>query len=170
MLIIHGIYKFKPKTVAYRNDFCLTCACPRRAYQEKTFDVLHIYFVPLLPVGFWKRWKCEVCKKDPHAHLGTRKSFKWVGVVLLAAFSGAAWFEPVAADYWLWSLRIGLPVACAAALWNTLRSKPDLRLKERLKEIQPAGESLCAVCEHPLILGAHWRCSGCGIERKVLEV
>ena len=164
MFILHGIYHFQTKIVAYRNDFCLTCAAPRRAFRARTFDVIHIFYFPLIPIGFWRRWHCSVCNNDPHAYPGTRKAFKWAGVVVLAFFSVVPWMVPPD-DPWIWPMRIGLPVAFAAALWNTIRSKPDLRLADKLSEIQPADESVCPVCGSALIVDNVWRCPQCGMER-----
>ena len=28
---------------------------------HRTFDVLHVFFIPFLPLGFWKRWLCAMC-------------------------------------------------------------------------------------------------------------
>jgi hypothetical protein len=58
MILVHGFYRFKPKRVAFRNDFCLACAKAVRAFQVRTFDVLHVFWIPLLPV--WHRPKCGI--------------------------------------------------------------------------------------------------------------
>jgi hypothetical protein len=131
MLILHGVYSFRPRIVAYRNDFCLSCTAPRVAYQIRTFDVLHIFFVPLIPLGFLRRWHCAVCTNDPHVHPGTRKGFKWAGVVVLALVAIVVWAVPDR-DAITWTIRVVSPVAFDAALWHTLKSKPDLRLKDKL--------------------------------------
>ncbi|MBZ5508588.1 MAG: hypothetical protein LAO78_24275 [Acidobacteriia bacterium] len=170
MFILHGLYSFGRKIVAYRNDFCLSCAAPRRAFRVRTFDVVHIFYVPLIPLGFLRRWHCSVCGRDPHAHPGTRKGFKWAGVVVLALFAVFSWALPPEDDAWVWPMRVGLPIAFAAALWHTLKSKPDVRLKDKLREVQPADESVCPLCGYPLVIGSGWHCSGCGVERKVVKV
>jgi hypothetical protein len=168
LFILHGIYHFKPKIVAYRNDFCLTCAAPRRAFRARTFDVIHIFYIPLIPLGFLRRWHCSVCGRDPHTHPGTRKGFKWAGVVILAFLAVVLWGVPPAGDPWVWPMRIGLPIAFAAALWHTLKSKPDVRLADKLNEVQPANESVCPVCGAALVVDDIWRCPRCGIERKMV--
>lgn len=169
MLILHGIYRFRPKLVAYRNDFCLTCASPRRAYRTRTFDVVHIFFIPLVPLGFLRRWHCAVCENDPHVHPGTRRSLKWAGVFLLALLAVGAWLVPDRGAL-AWTFRIVLPIAFAAALLHTARSKPDTRLSDKLREIMAADETTCPVCDTPLMIDSNWRCPHCGIERTVVEV
>ncbi len=44
MFLIHGVYRFWPKKVAFRNDFCLSCEAPRRSIAVRTFDVGHVYW------------------------------------------------------------------------------------------------------------------------------
>jgi hypothetical protein len=170
VLILHGMYSFKRKIVAYRNDFCLSCAAPRRAYQARSFDTLHLFFVPVLPLGFWRHWKCSVCGRNPHVNPHTRKSFKWAGVVVLAIFAVAAWGAPEEeSSAIVWVMRIGFPIAFVVALLLTLKSKPDLRLAEKLNEISPAQESHCPLCHGVLVIGPRWRCSNCGVERTTVR-
>jgi hypothetical protein len=90
-------------------------------------------------------------------------------VVVLAIFSVVAWLVAPEGDPWRWPLRLGLPLASAALLWQTLKSKPDLRLAEKLMEIRPAGETLCPLCDGPLVLDSVLRCSLCGIKRVVVK-
>lgn len=172
MLVVHGIYSVKRKIVAYRNDFCLSCEAPRRAYRIRSFDVVHLFFVLVLPLGFWRHWRCSVCARNPHTHPHTRRSFKWAGVVILAIFAAAAWVpgvgkEDSSANAWM--MRIGLPIAFVAALWLTLKSKPDLALGEKLREITPAQDSLCPLCKGVVVLGPRSRCSNRGVERTTLR-
>ena len=88
MLIVRGSYHFWPKRVAFRNDYCLRCQAPRRSIAIRTFDVRHLFWIPILPVGFWKRWQCEVCGQAPHIYPKVRRFFKWVGLVFsIAALS-----------------------------------------------------------------------------------
>jgi hypothetical protein len=169
LIIRIGLYSFGRKTTAYRNDFCLSCAAPRLAYQARTFDVIHVFYIPLIPVGFWRRWHCSVCDHDPHVHPGTLRAYKWAAVVLLAIFAVIAWMAAPEGDPLRWPLRLGLPLASAALVWHTLRSKPDLRLADKLMEIRPADETVCPQCGGPLILDAVWRCSVCGIKRAVVR-
>ena len=51
MFVIHGAYHFWPKRVAFRNDYCFTCGQACRAVAIRTFDVGHIFWIPILPVG-----------------------------------------------------------------------------------------------------------------------
>lgn len=113
MFIIHGAYHFWPKRVAFRDDYCLSCQTPRRSIAFRTFDVGHVFWIPILPVGFWKHWKCTACGRDPHVNPRTRRSFKWAGLIVLIGASVMLWEIPSDADFGAvgWILRIAAPAA-----------------------------------------------------------
>src|SRR5262249_52837112 len=87
MLAVHGTYRFGEKRTAFRNDFCANCRLPCRAIQLRTFDVHHIFWLPLIPLGFKKRWFCTRCHRQSDVYAGTRRPFKWIGLFLLLLFS-----------------------------------------------------------------------------------
>lgn len=172
MFILHGIYHFKPKVVAYRNDFCLRCSVPRRAYQTRSFDAVHLYYIPILPLGFLRHWRCSVCKNPPHVSPYTRKSFKWAAVFILPLFTAVAWIPGVAerdSVVIMWFMRVGLPIAFVAALRWAIRSKPDINLKQKLKEISPAQEKVCPLCGGVFVVDSQWHCCKCGVVRAALR-
>src|ERR1051325_10280802 len=78
MVVIWGVYRWWPKPVAFRNDYCIRCGSERVALHVRTVDVLHIFFIPLLPLGLYKRWRCSQCGNPPSLpppH-GVRRSIK----------------------------------------------------------------------------------------------
>jgi hypothetical protein len=172
VLILHGVYAFSKKVVGYRNDYCLKCNAPRRALQVRSFKVLHLFFVPLVPLGLWREWECSVCGSDPHAQVGTRKSMKWAGVVALIVVAVIAWVGPTKDEKdveFMWAMRIGCPLAAVALAIHTARSAPDANLSALLKQVPPADEIACALCGGVLISGERWRCSHCGVQRFVVK-
>lgn len=168
MLIVHGVYHWWPKTVGFRNDYCLFCGGARRATWIRTFDVGHLFWIPILPVGYWKRWLCTTCGRNPHESPKTRRSFKWAGLVVLILVSVVFWAGPVPPDFvvGIWIIRVGAPVAAILVLWHLLRTPIDLSLKERLSTVVPASETICPFCGTPLTGGPHWSCPGCGVVRR----
>jgi len=173
MLVLHGTYFWWRKIVAYRNDYCLTCAAERVAFQHRTFYVHHIFWVPVLPLGWWKRWHCSECGSDPHANPRTRRGFKWAGVAVLALISVSGWAVSVQEQpddvAFIWGLRLGAPVATIWALWSTLKSPEDVKLRERLRAVRPIEDATCPRCNVMLVPGeAAWRCPLCGISRTAL--
>jgi hypothetical protein len=167
MFLIHGSYRFWPKLVGFRNDYCLTCRAPRRSIAIRTFDVGHIFWIPILPVGFWKHWQCSNCGKDPHKTTKTRRSFKWIGLFLLIVLAVMSWVEPVAPpDEWLgWIFRIGCPVLAMLLFANLMRASKELSLSQALKSVEPASDTTCPLCSTPLLAGPRWSCPGCRVSR-----
>jgi hypothetical protein len=172
MLLIHGIYNYRRTVVAFRNDFCLRCGVPRLAFRHRTFDVLHLFWVPMLPLGFWRRWHCHVCGGDPHADPRTRLGFKWAGVAVLALLSVAFWVFPIDQPddaMAMWGLRAGGLAATVWAFWATVCGRKPVRLSDHLRHIQPNAETNCPVCMVQLYHAQDgWRCVRCGILRDAL--
>jgi hypothetical protein len=167
MLMIRGSYRFWPKRVAFRNDYCLRCQAPRRSIAVRTFDVGHVFWIPLLPVGFWKRWQCEVCGQKPHAYPKVRRLFKWVGLVGSIALSLMVWASPSGAEVGVigWILRVAAPAGAILLLLDLLRTPKEPSIRRRLRTIAPATDAVCPFCATPLLAGARWSCPGCGAVR-----
>jgi hypothetical protein len=173
MLVVHGTYLWARKVVAYRNDYCLACDSQRLAFQHRTFDVLHVFFIPVLPLGLWKRWHCSVCGRDPHASTRTRKSLKWAGVATLLLMSLSGWAvspteKPEDATF-IWGMRIIGPIAFVWALRATLKDPPEVKLAERLRTVAPILDANCPVCQVMLSpTEPAWQCPQCGMRRRAL--
>lgn len=173
MLVIHGTCHWGRRIVAYRNDYCLACAGPRLAFLHRTFDVLHVFFIPVLPLGFWQRWLCGACGSNPHRRPTTARPLKWIGIALLVVGAIVFWTTPPGGRdddaAMVWTFRIGLPVAAAFAIRHTLRARPPERLAGKLRGIAPNREGTCPRCGTTLTVASPWyRCGGCGLERRAL--
>lgn len=168
MFIVHGAYHFWPKRVAFRDDYCLSCAGPRRSIAVRTLDVGHIFWIPILPVGFWKHWRCTVCGRDPHVNPKTRTSFKWAGLLCMVAVSVILWETPdLENGVTAWVLRFA---AAAATIWLLIylvRSPKEASLRDRLAAIPPAADDICPFCATPLLCGSatRWSCPSCNAVR-----
>jgi len=168
LFIVYGVYHWMAKRVAFRNDFCLACGAARRAVQVRTLDVGHIFWIPILPAGFWKRWVCTVCGRDPHVTTKTRRGFKWAGLVILVIFAATFWIMPVEPDAVavFWGLRIAGPVGVVLLLRHLLQTPKEPTLKARLATIQPAADTVCPFCgAQLLVLGSQCSCPVCGVVR-----
>jgi hypothetical protein len=167
MFIVTGAYHWWPKPVGFRNDFCLTCNAERRSVRIRTFDAGHIFWIPVLPVGFWKHWNCVVCGRDPHTSPRTRPFLKWVGFVILILFAILSWTEPVTPgdEAVSWAFRIGAPLGAILLMAHLLSTPKEPSLKERLAAIRPAADTVCPFCSSPMIGGLRWSCPACGAVR-----
>ncbi len=166
--IVFGVYHWRAKRLAFRNDYCLACGEVRRSVQLRTFDVGHIFWIPILPGGFWRHWICAVCGRDPHVNTKTRRGFKWAGLFILLLFSAVSWAEPVTPDFvaGTWIFRIGAPVGAVLTLMHLLRTAKEPSLKARLATILPAADTVCPFCgTQLLIIGSQCSCPGCGVVR-----
>jgi hypothetical protein len=162
-----GTYRFQPKVVAFRNDFCLTCNTARRAVEIRTFNVLSFRGIPLIPVGYWKRWLCTECTVPPGYNRRSRRKFAVTLAALAAAFAVIFWSLPIEPDQvetWLFIRRISPVVMIGAIIWAVL-AEGTPSTAERLTNILPAQETMCPFCQSPL-LTYNWHCSSCGIQRK----
>src|SRR4051794_39405709 len=90
-MIIHGIYHFSPQRAAYRNDYCLSCDTVRVAEQVKTLDVVHFYFIPVVPLGRRKHWRCAVCGHDPHERVKSTQRFKVLTAIMFGFLAVLGW-------------------------------------------------------------------------------
>jgi rubredoxin len=175
MAALHiGVYHWSPRVVGYRNDYCIRCGRPRLALRHRTFDVLHIWFIPVLPLGFWKRWLCSECGSDPHANVRTRRSIRWAGTALLAFIAFVGWAASPTArpeELWfIWALRLGGIVATGAALWASIKGPPDVDLRRELQTVPPVMDPSCLLCGATLFPSEPlWRCPNCGARRHALR-
>lgn len=168
MFVIHGVYRFRPKRMAFRNDYCLSCAQPRRSIQIRTFDAWHIFWIPLLPLGFHKRWFCTACNRLPHVHPGTRRGFKWAGLLALLLLTVMFWGQALTPDILAfgWIMRVAAPIGAILTLQHLLRTPKDPELQEKLALIPPASDTVCPFCGTALLmLSSQCSCPACGVVR-----
>lgn len=168
MLIVSGRYRFKPKRVAFRNDFCLKCDQPRRSVEYRSFDAFHIFWIPIVPLGFRRRWLCATCGRPPHVNVKTRRPFVWIGLFILILLGALFWALPVDPDFvgGTWFFRMGGPVGAILVLVHLLRTPADPPLKSRLDAIPPANDTTCPFCGALLLLiSSQGSCPNCGVLR-----
>ena len=170
MFLIHGVYNFNVRRVAFRRDHCRTCRAPRLAVRVRSFDVVHLFWIPVLPIGVWRRWFCATCKHPPHDAPGTRRPFKFLAVPLLALMSASMWADmPEAEPRLLWPLRIGLPVLTLVTLVWALRHVPEPDVERALNGVAPFSGARCPVCgEGEYLDSPYWRCRVCGVRHEPL--
>jgi hypothetical protein len=171
VLIVHGTYHWKPKRIAFRNDYCRTCEAERLSVLVRTIDVFHVFWIPILPLGVWSRWFCTRCAGRPHRSARTRRGFKIAGAVVLALMSIAVWMPlPAAGDDLaiLWFLRFGLPLATVLAIRSAIRHRPELDFKRRLEQVRPFEGWQCPLCGGQLFNLPQWHCLNCGAEHRPL--
>jgi hypothetical protein len=166
-----GVYHLSKRDVGYRNDYCRRCAAPRLAVRRRSFDVLHVWWLPLVPLGYWKRWRCAVCDSNPHERVTTRPALRWAGTIIVLLLVVAAWMHQIdpadREDYWFaWVVRIGGPLGFLVALRASLWPPPEPDFAAVLAAVAPNHDHACPLCRAPVVPALpRWRCTGCGAER-----
>jgi hypothetical protein len=172
MVLVHGMYRWAARRLAFRNDYCRACQDRAIAVCVSTFNVLHIYWLPLLPLGRWSRWLCARCGNKPHAAARTRRGFKIVLAVLAGLLNVVAWFAPldIGSELQLGILRaVALVLLLLALRWvATHRPEPDL--KALLAAVLPYTSWDCPLCGGRLVeTPTAVQCGSCKAERKALR-
>ena len=172
MAFIHyGLYHWAARAVAFRSDFCRRCDRPRVTIRLRTFDVLHVFWVPLLPLGFWRRWRCPHCGEDPHRLLRTRRGFKIAGAVCLLLLSLGAWLGPGQGEppALVWGMRLGWPALLGLTLVSLARHRPEPGLTDLLLVVRPFEGRLCPLCGGELLTAPELHCGACGARHEPLR-
>lgn len=172
MLILQGTYHWFPRPVAFRRDYCRRCDAETTSVLIRTLDVIHVFWIPVLPIGRWSRWFCSTCGQRPHEAVETRRGFKIAAAVVLALMIVAVWIGVSPGDVdapTLWTLRLGLPAVLALTIWAILRTPPGSSFKERLSEIRPHAGPECLLCGGVLEVGVQERCGTCGAKHRPLS-
>lgn len=88
MILIFGTHRFAPRPAGERDATCRSCDETVTAVRESTFDMIHLFWIPLIPLGRHERWRCPSCGADPFAPIQSR----FIRVVLVCiVLATAAW-------------------------------------------------------------------------------
>ncbi|MEI6235978.1 MAG: hypothetical protein WCT04_23230 [Planctomycetota bacterium] len=82
MIVLHGIYKFSKTLIGSQNCFCKSCNSEQSAEQFRTFNAWHVFFIPVLPLGYQQSWCCKKCGNDPHARTITSPLLLMIAIIL----------------------------------------------------------------------------------------
>lgn len=167
MIVIYGFHRFRPRLLAFRNDYCLRCRAPKRSVQVRTFNFLHIFWIPLIPLGYGKRWVCATCRREPHVSRNKDRAVKWGYFAVLALFAFIFWSGPIPKDFvgGAWAIRIVTTLGALLVFVNLQRTPKDPKLKDMLATIPLATDTECPLCKIPLLVGSQTYCPQCGVQR-----
>ncbi len=166
-MIVYGTYHWGRRKTAYRNDACLGCRTYVVSEQYRMFDVGHLFWIPLLPLGFRKRWYCSRCGKDPHARLDTGRWTYVLGGIVTSLTAVMFWVMPAVPPdtSTTWACRIGMPALAAFLIFRAAAYKQPIALQQALESVPPYSDDLCIYCRQELQGGQTKFCRGCNIER-----
>jgi hypothetical protein len=172
MFVIYGTHHFAARTVGFRPDFCMSCQNEVISVESRSFDVGHVYWLPLIPLGFRRHWRCRTCGNNPRSYDSSVVFQAIAGVIFLVA-AVFAWMEPASPENatFAWTVRFALPLLSLALLANLRRRKREnAELQQRLRRVKPVGDA-CPLCGQRVTAGPERRCTKCGaIEGRAPEL
>jgi len=165
MFFIFGLRKFGIKKVAYGKDFCNSCENEAVVDKFRWFSWIHLFFIPLIPLGYQYNYSCTICTNDPNAVIQTAL---WQKVIVASVFAGLNWLlyqSGIAEDL---SYQVLLKVftmlaLCASIYWIYAGSKKPSK-KERRKHLTPVNQETCEKCEGVIVHAKVSRCTRCKLE------
>lgn len=164
--VIHGTYRIWPRRHAFRNDYCLSCDAPRPAEQISSLVVLHVYWIPLIPLGRWKHWACEVCGQCP-CHDSKGRSFTATLCTALCIAAIAVWIAafPPNGSLIFWTFPAGV-LALATLTMMARRAGTQTRYRNLFATVVPADDEICPYCTVALVSEFNeCRCPSCRVRR-----
>lgn len=172
-MLLHGIYRFKEAPIAYRADHCTRCKGPTVAMQLSAFCWIHLFFIPVIPLGRHRRWTCRACGNDPR--VDARSTSSLVLVAILLALAGGTcllfWFTPAGepGGEGIWAVRAFLTVCCLVILAWIRSYLRGPKLRDLLARVRPASRTECLLCGGALEPRNPPRCPRCGLDRLELQ-
>jgi hypothetical protein len=168
MTILYGSYQFGLKKISVRNDFCNCCQRECIAEEWKSFKCGHLFFIPILPLGPWQRWKCSHCGEDPRARYKTSKIFRILLLLILPYLTYSLWIDAKgqfrlphdAMPYWMSAI---FGVVWFYYLYTTFFKAAGPTDNERRAAVAPLRIEHCIYCYGPLTLHPHPECPSCRI-------
>lgn len=162
--MLHGTYYFGRSRVVCRNAYCTTCRAPRFAEGFKSLVVLHISFIPILPIAVTTRWFCSVCLKEIDARRPSRPWILVAGVVfgllmtlvgVLAVIQGHDRESP-------WSI-IVLGLLIVAILVYMIQKQDYADYLVGREHVTPLNADQCPYCKSPLPPAVTPHCPSCRV-------
>jgi hypothetical protein len=163
-MLLHGHYEFRTRRAVCRNDYCTQCQ--RAAFTEgfRSLCVIHIFFIPLIPLGFVTDWRCTSCGKDPLSRRPLPRPLAWAGLAFSLFALIAAFAAPGIQDEWEERLLMAAIFGVFALLttWSLL-SKKRARYEALRRRVEPLKTDDCPYCHAPMLHRATIRCEQCRV-------
>lgn len=161
-MLIWGMYEIKKLILGYRQGLCNYCNAPVLIWRRRYFRLGHLFFLPLLPLGWAECWICSQCENDPDVRYadnvrflrGAAVFFAVTGLFLfIGSFFGAKGEDLRVLTY----VGLGL-LAAAAALVRYARPKPQPIPPKITRDTEH-----CLRCRGALQTEPHLHCPACNL-------
>ena len=165
MFVIFGSKDFSHKCVGYASDFCESCKRPAMIEKWRSFRWVHLFMVPLVPIGYRKRWSCCMCGQDPNGEKTSR-----IGNVGAALIVGLfAWFmywggaeDGLSVSYVIFLTFLG--AVSVSFLVSAIFHKSGPTEERQNATIPPVDTNNCAYCGGSLVKEPRLRCESCELD------
>ena len=171
MIILYGTHRTGLKKIGARKDFCNACERECVGEQWRSFDLGHVFFIPILPLGTRERWRCSLCGKDPRARYTTSKPLRIIGLFVLPVFILPVFLvhddtpptNPGEA-YGPYVIAAGVAAVWVYLLYSTFfRRDSGPPEDQRRAAVVPLSTDSCPYCHGPLTGAPDYRCPSCDI-------
>lgn len=171
-MIIYGHYKFFPRRVACKNAWCTLCEGEALAVGTRRIVFLHLFFIPLLPIGTATTWTCSRCQGDVDARRPVRSSIAGCGILVgvffvLFATVGVlgALFSPKERELrWAEPLPFLLLGAAMVGGFWWLRRRARRGYEASARQVVPLQGEACPLCGQRVLLLGKPRCEACDVD------
>ena len=163
--MIHGTYLFGRKRVACRNAYCTNCKAARFAEGFRSLVVLHLCFIPVLPIATRVRWFCTSCQKEIDARRPSRPWILGAGVFcgFVITFLGVVLLlDGNEKETWLGCIIFG-PLMVAGLIYM-LRKQAYRSYVVAQEVVPPLLGDHCPYCRQPVFSGVTPRCHTCRVD------
>lgn len=170
-MIIAGMYYFGRKIIGVRKDFCANCKRECISQQWQSFYCYHLFFIPLIPLGWHRDWVCTLCMQDPRRKPMLKPLLTILGILvalICGALAFSAWMSPTeefGGAKVSWTLRV-LPLAVSVFLiWLIfLRPRaPEPSIEQGRAMLTPLNDQECFFCHGPLEPYPKLHCPSCKV-------
>lgn len=181
MILLHGHYKFFRKRSVVRNVWCTACKQPRLAVGFRSLLVIHLFWIPVLPVARVTDWACASCGNNPKAHLTARPSaMRWPLVLAGILLAAGLWVlfetlrtgeDPLGTE----DKRMSGGISSAAGLLlmggligymarRQLRRTAELGFDDGKTPVAPLSGDNCPICGDLMLTRDNPRCGRCEVD------
>ena len=178
-MIIFGLYTFSPRVIAFRRDYCRRCSSPSISYAQRTFDAGHLFWIPLLPLGFRTRWFCRTCNHKPHEPPTSPRRTRLLVAAFVFLISSILWLSALNTevitpgelpnDTYLLPVAVLSSVAFILSIWWLWNASDD-KFSGVLGSIKPYDAASCPLCSGKLATSFEGlTCEQCDAEHRPLK-
>jgi Protein of unknown function (DUF4240) len=163
--MLHGTYYFGRKRVACCNAYCTTCRGARFAEGRRSLVVLHVFFVPFLPVATVVRWFCSRCKKEIDAKRPSRPWILTAGMLfgLFMTFAGVMVMVDGSEKETALGMLVFGPLMVIGLIY--MIRKQDYRGYVASREkVPPLAGDHCPYCQAPVFPAETPHCHACKVD------